>query len=260
VAQKETDHLTTIINRSSFTVLFFGLVLLLPQTWPNTLPTSANILQAVCISAVSTLGLVCYVYSLRFTPVSLAVPISSLNTFFGILTALLILNEPFHYSLLIALALIFIALRLLQKKNSLTLSTGVWLNIGAAFFWGVTFALFRLPISHLGPWLFGAILEAVVLLTALLLFLFQKKTWTWQPLLQNWRWFVLLGTLGFGGVLFFNLSTQHLPITLLSLLSVSTIFLSLLLARLWLKETVQKREWYSIALFALAVCVLKALY
>ena len=172
VAQKKTDYLTTIINRTVFTVLFFSLPLIIIKPQAAYEITYSTILQAVIISTVSCLGLICYVYSLRFTQVSLAVPISSLNAFFGVLTAIIVLSEPFHFSLLIALLLIVLALRFLQDKTTFTFSTGVWLNIGAAFFWGVTFALFRIPISTLGPWLFGFILEACVLLTTFLLFVF----------------------------------------------------------------------------------------
>ena len=260
VAQKGGNHLTTVINRSLFTVLFYSLILLIPSTHPVTAPSPTTLLQAIFISAVSSLGLICYVYSLRFTKVSLAVPISSLNAFFGVVTALLVLHEDFHYSLVIALIAIGIALSLLQEERSLGFSKGVWLNIGAAFFWGVTFALFYIPIRTLGPWLFGFVLEATVLSVAILFFCFQRERWSWQPLRQRLGWYMLLGILGVGGGAFFNLSTQYLPISLLSILGVSTIFISLLLSRLWLKEKLQQKEWISISLFALAVLLLKSAY
>jgi drug/metabolite transporter (DMT)-like permease len=260
VTQKGTNYLTTVINRSLFTVLIFSIVLLLPATHPAQAPDWKSIGLAIVISAVSSLGLLCYVYSLRFTKVSLAVPISSLNALFGVATALIVLQESFHVGLLLALALIGIALRLLQEESAWVLSKGVWLNIGAAFFWGVTFALFYIPIQTLGPWLFGFILEATVLLTAVLLFFIQGQQWSWQPLQQKLYWYVLLGLLGFGGGAFYNLATQHLPISQLSIIGVSTIFISLLLSRIWLKEKLQKREWVSIVLFALAILLLKLMY
>jgi len=260
VAQQGENHLTTIINRSLFTVLFYSLILLIPSTHPAVQPHTTSYVEAIAISAISSLGLICYVYSLRFTKVSLAVPISSLNAFFGVVTALLALNETFHFSLALALMIIGGALSLLQENRSLVFSKGVWLNVGAAFFWGVTFALFYIPISTLGPWLFGFVLEATVLVTAALLLCFQRGKWSWQPLQQRLGWYVLLGILGVGGGVFFNLSTQYLPISLLSVLGVSTIFISLLLSRLWLQEKLQQKEWVSIGLFALAVLLLKWVY
>jgi len=260
VAQKGKSHLLTVINRSLFTVLCYSLVLFFPSTHPVTPISTFSVLQAILISAVSSLGLICYVYSLRFTKESLAVPISSLNAFFGVVTALLVLHERFHFALVTALTIISIALSLLQKEHSTVLSKGVWLNIGAAFFWGVTFALFYIPITRLGPWLFGFVLEATVLSVAALLFFLQRAKWSWQPLQERIGWYVLLGILGFGGGAFFNLSTQYLPISLLSVLGVSTIFISLLLSRLWLKEKLQPKEWISTSLFALAILLLKWVY
>jgi len=135
-------------------------------------------------------------------------------------------------------------------------SKGIALNLLAAVFWGITFALFYMPIQTLGIWAFGFVLEISVLITSLLLVIARKENLNFNEFKSACKWFIALGVLGFGGVLFFNISTQYLPMSLLSLLGISTIFISLLISKFWLKEALTIKEKISVVLFVAAIVIL----
>ena len=263
--QKHLPFLTVICLRSGFTSVLFGLLVYLRCKWSNNAFNHAPVFayeQAVIISAVSAFGLLLYVFSLRFTAVSIAVPVSSISAFFSILTAVFFLHEMFTTKIAAVFLILTLGLILLENKDSQKrkyfFSNGVWLNLGAAVFWGVTFALFYIPVKKLGALRFSFVLESTVFALSLVTtrWLHQWKSITRSMFFIQLKWIMPLAILGVGGVLFYNLSLQFIPVVFVSLIGCLVPGISVLVSAIWLREKITFRKLTGIVILTAGIAAL----
>ena len=80
----------------------------------NTKASTLHYVQTVLLCMLCSLGLVFYLLSLNYSPVSISVPLSSINIF-SILTAVLILGETFRLIYFASFALAFSGILLSQS-------------------------------------------------------------------------------------------------------------------------------------------------
>lgn len=260
---KKLSYLQVIILRSFITSLLFGGLLVLNiytgvESIKITTPILlAEILKAIALSGFSYFGLFFYVKSLREEKVGIAVPVSSMSSFFGVLTATLFLKEnltlPFYVSA-IALA---IGVFLIDGKTvrSTRLTKGIRYNLIAAFFWGVSFALFVFPVKAVGVVIFSLILELTVCLCSFILFRIDEGKWSF-PIRQIDNSIFLLAILGFGGVIFYNLSLLYLPISMISLLSMLTPIVSVVAASMLFNERLTPKQYIGIVVIFFGLVIL----
>jgi drug/metabolite transporter (DMT)-like permease len=262
--RRQMPFLSVICLRSAMSSAFFGLIICFLHKSGADAPghvSAFRYVQAIVISLVSSVGLLLYVFSLRFTAVSIAVPVSSVSAFFGIATATLFLHEAFTSKILIVffvltLGLLFLEDRGLRKRY--VFSYGVWLNLGAAAFWGVTFALFYIPVTQLGALRFSFVLESTVFGMSLTTTLLgsQWKTVRLFVVLAQFKWIALLAMLGVGGVLFYNLSLQFIPVVVVSLTGCLVPGISVLVSTVWLREPITGTRLMGILLLTVGVATL----
>lgn len=242
-----------IVLRSFLTSLLFGSLFALNIATGvesinlATLALFTEILQAIALSVFSYFGLFFYVKSLHEEKVSIAVPVSSISAFFGVATAIIYLGEPLRFSFFIVLILFAVGVTFINNKpiKNFRMSKGVRYNLAAAFFWGVSFALFIFPVKALGAVLFSFILEAVVCTCSLILLRRENGVWSF-PLAQTDKYILALAVLGFGGVIFYNLSLLHLPVSSISLLSTITPALSVVIASVLFREKLTLPQYVGI--------------
>ena len=262
--QKHLPFLTVICLRSGLTSVLFGLFVYLRCNWTVNRFAHAPAFayeQAIVISLLSAFGLLLYVFSLRFTAVNIAVPVSSISAFFGILTAVFFLHEMFTTKIAAVFLIITFGVVLLDNKDSqkkFIFSNGVWLNLGAAVFWGVTFALFYIPVKKLGALRFSFVLESTVfaLSSVTTLWLHQWKTIPRSMFFIQLKWIMPLAILGVGGVLFYNLSLQFIPVVFVSLIGCLVPGISVLVSAVWLGEKITFRKLTGIVILTAGIAAL----
>lgn len=260
-----------VFYRGLITLAVFVLTFLLTRLWDvpllffvNNHPSVTDVATAIAICAGCSLGLVFYLRSLRYGPVSISVPLSSINLF-SILTAVFILGETFKYSYYAAFLLAAGGVMLLHRKSANMekgLNKGVLYSLLASFFWGVGYALFKLPAKTIGALPLAMILETCVLITA----------WVWnrmekeqkhriqkRPPATQVKHYAVLAALLVCGTLFFNFAIQRTDVLVLNLLGNTCLLTSVLLGVVVEKEKLSLKQVMGITSIILSLVVVQLL-
>lgn len=261
---KRLSFLEVIIIRSLLTSVLFWVLFaaeelgLIPQLYTKpTEPQSLTVVYSVLLCVFSFFGLYFYVKSLKAEKVGIAVPVSNISSFFGVAVAVFFLGEQVHFTFYISFLLAFAGVMLVNNKpvKSFRFTRGVHYNLLAAFFWGVSFALFVIPVKALGAVLFSAILEITVFLCSIFLFYTENKKWFF-PVYHIDKSIIALALLGFGGVIFYNLSFLYLPVSTISLLSTITPAFSVLFATILFRERLRLWQYVGVVTILLGLLLI----
>lgn len=265
---KRLNFLQVIILRSFLTaVLFAGLIVVsfitdfpepLKDDHMANVPALTEVLSAVAICGFSYFGLYFYTRSLKEEKVGIAVPVSSINSLFGVLFGILVLNEPFSYLLLVLVLAFAFAIYLIDYKpvKTFSLSNGVMYNLAAAFFWGVGFAMFVFPVKAIGVLFFSFLLETTVCIFSIALYRMQAGRWFFAlseidiPIL-------LLAVAGFGGVIFYNYSLLYLPVSMISALNALVPAVSVVISSIVLRERLRALQYVGVMIIILCLLLLE---
>lgn len=253
--QKSFGVFKIIALRSIVSVILIGSLMLYNNHYIGSID---DWLFAFLISAVSFLGLAFYNLSIKYTTVSQSVTTTSVNALFGVITSIMVYHEKLTWNLIASLLLIIIGLFFLENKKPLMKwSRGTIYALLAAFFWGTTFALFRIPAESLGSINFSFVLEITVLSCAIIMLSFQKKEkYEFAPTIKTYFTIALIGTLGFLGVIFYNMAVTLVPVSILSVMGSFTTVISIVIAHIILKERFKSFQYLGMALTITAVLVL----
>lgn len=261
---RQFTFLQVIVLRSFLTSCFFAIILaVLSFTKILVVPIASfdivDIAIAILISVFSFFGLYFFVQSLKFEKVSLAVPVSSISGVFGVLTGIVIFQELVSVKFFAACLFVLVGVNIVNVKSLSTfrLSRGVWYNLVAAFFWGVSFALFQFPVKALGAIVFSFILELTVFICSLILLRLEKSTWTFPINKITDRYILALAILGFGGIVFYNLALTYIPVTQASFLGVLTPVVSIIAASFLYKEKLTVKQYLGITLIIISLMLVK---
>lgn len=217
-----------------------------------------DLLFGIIISAISFIGLAFYNLSIKHSTVSQSVTITSISALFGVVTSAITYNEVIKWNLWLSLLIIVVGLFLLEKKKPiLHWSKGSYYAILAAFFWGTTFALFRIPSKALGEVNFSFVLEFTVLCCALVGLLFQRqKKLDYQPTIKTYLTIASIGVLGFSGVLFYNKAVTLVEVSTLSVMGTFTPVISIIVSHILLKEKFKPIQYAGMGLTVVALLLL----
>lgn len=257
--QKKQHFIHVIILRSVVTVILFGITTFFFQL--NKSYLIKDLIVAVFISLFSCLGLFFYTKSLNVTTVAVAVPISAINSFFGVLVGVIIFKDNLpNLFFLIAIGLVTGLFLIESKTNSklLPLTKGTCYNLLAAVCWGITFGLFKIPVVTLGVWNFSFILElSVLLFSSCLAFTTYKRVKFQKSIItQNFKWYVVLGLLAFIAVASHNLALKYTEVSKVSMFGNLTPMISIMLSLLLFKQNISKRQIVGIVLLVVMLLLL----
>lgn len=257
--QKKQHFIHVIIFRSFVTVILFGITTFFFQL--NKSYLMKDLIVAVFISLFSCLGLFFYTKSLKVTTVAVAVPISAINSFFGVLVGVIIFKDDLpRLFFFIAIGLITGLFLIEAKTNSklLPLTKGTCYNLLAAVCWGITFGLFKIPVEKLGVWNFSFILELSVLLFSSFLAFTTYKMHKFQRRIisQNFKWYLVLGLLAFIAVASHNLALKYIEVSKVSMFGNLTPLISIMLSLLLFKQTISKRQIIGIIILVVMLLLL----
>ena len=269
-AQRTMGFAQLVFYRGLITTAAFGLTWLVLLQWDD-LPASLiqpsaagmDFLQTALLCFVCSLGLIFYLMSLRFTAVSIAVPLSSINIF-SVLTAVVALGEVFKWVHLISLVLVVVGISLVQsfrfKRGGVLWNRGATYAMAAAFFWGITYSLFRYPAAWIGAIPLSFVLELCVTCSAFVWMQFSVKdrqtasSGTERGVVRH---FFILALLLLGGTLFYNLAVQRVPILVLNITGSFTVTVSVLCGALFYKERLKPDQVVGILLLISSLLVVQ---
>lgn len=192
-AIQNVSFLQVIIARGIYTTSFFGLCYWIDgewgifQPWLGEMPDFSLVQLALSVGLCffSAFGLYFFVQALKSESVSLVAPISTINLF-GLLTAVFILGESWTFSYSLATIFIVVGILLIFYRTVEFRLIDFFLKalkggILTSFFWGVSYTLFKFPISWLGVIPFSFLLELCVTICAGMIFIFQNQEWERIP-------------------------------------------------------------------------------
>ena len=214
-------------------------------------------LQCIFICIFCSLGLVCFVSSLKHHVVGVAVSLTSVNIF-GILFATVFLHEAFEQKHAISLAIatsgvLFIGIKKTDKKYFLNFRT-IMLPFAASFFWGIGYTLFKIPLKWVGPLMMSLFIETTVLLVSFFLLLKQQKI-AQINLIKSWSsyHFYFSGLLLAIGSVFVNIALSSLSIVLINITGLLIFPVSIFMAFLFNNEIPTFKAFVGMALIILSI-------
>jgi drug/metabolite transporter (DMT)-like permease len=270
IPQKTIGLPKLVLFRSLIASVFFGCICLL--FWLN----NSNPFHLISFEARAkdygiafllclfcSFGLIMYLKSLQYSKVSISIPLTSLNVF-GVLTALLILHEPFklRYFITFPLALIGIACTQMIQNEGYTWqwSKGATFSLLASFFWGVSYALFKYSIQWIGPLPMAFLLETAVATVAFFWMLATKEAFRFSELRQAGiaKHYLILSFLLIGGTLCCNVALQRIPLMAFQFISYLQIVVAVAFDILVFKEKPTAFESIGVLLILFSVMISQA--
>lgn len=253
--QKRLPVFKIIMLRTIVSVILFGIMALLFFERKGSV---FDWTIGFVISFTSFFGLIFYNLSLKESKVSHSVTITSISAIFSVLVSVFLYNEQLHLKLVISLLFVTSGLFFLESKKPLIQwSKGTIYAVLAAFFWGTTFALFKIPVEKIGNYNFSFVLEISVLLGATILFLSTKKNKTTHlPTISTYLTVGVIGVLGFLGVLFYNMAIVKVPVSILSVMGAFTPVISIVISHIFLKEKFTKAQYIGMTATLIGVILL----
>lgn len=257
IPQKEMGVFHIIRARSGLTTILFGVSVLIFSQFSSDV---YGWLMAIVISAVSFWGLVCYNISIKYTEVSQSITVTTASCIFGVLTSILVYNEPLTWKLFVAIASIVLGLFLIEKKSPILKWTkGTLFALLASFFWGTTFALFKIPIERIGSLNFSFSLEITVFCSSVLILLFSKQKINRKPSRKSLSTIIVLAVLGYFGVMCYNIAINLVPdVSVLAVMGSATPVVTIVLSHLFLKEKLTMLQYLGVV-FILSASLLLVL-
>lgn len=270
-AAKDDEFSRIVFFRGTITVTLFGLVWIIAKntgifatTIIHTEHEVENYLITIGICTFCSLGLVFYLLSIKTVPVSIGVALSSINIF-SIITAIIVLHEAFKNVYLISFSLAALGVWWMSAEKNKTIwlwNKGATYALLAAFFWGVSYALFKFPAKWVGAIPLSFILECCVLITAFIWNSFTATTS--EKIFSNFkliriRHYSILAALLFGGTLFFNLAIQKIDVLLLNVTGNFTLVCSAVISVIWQKEKISKMQFLGLLLILASLMLVQIL-
>ena len=206
---------------------------------------------AIIIAAISYFGLYFLNKGLEVGKVGLVVPLSSGRVLITALVGALFLGERLGYVQLLFIILIFLgvvlsSINLTDLRNSqiFDIKSGIPYAILVAFFWGVTFPLFGIPVAILGVVFFSFILETTVTTTGIAQLIIQKKkiSLTAQEFKDNYIGIGIIAILGVLASIFMNLGYGTGHVSIVTAISAASPVVSAIMGVILYKESLNVQQ------------------
>ena len=257
-----------IFYRGVITSLLFGFFLYIIAKY-NLFPillqhdsilTGYNFGPTIILCCFSGLGLYFFVKSMENGKVSLVVPLSSINIF-SILTALFILHEQWKWIYGLGFILVIAGSLMLfySAKNNDASSNNkgpIIMSLLASFFWGISYALFKIPIKQIGILPFSFVLESSITLFFLVIIKSRKQLLAINQLRSKQiKHYFILALLVVLGTLFVNLGLKDTTIFSFTILSNTGQIASILLGYFIYNERLKRNELIGVSLLFISITI-----
>tara|TARA_B100001564_G_C20568178_1_gene636997 strand:+ start:130 stop:1014 length:885 start_codon:yes stop_codon:yes gene_type:complete len=203
----------------------------------------------------SFFGLYYYTNALKIGRYGFVTPFVSTASIFSFLTALLFFNEEASIYNLSSFGLLTFGILHHQKDQlkDFRLNKEILLSIFCAFFWGVSFVLYLIPIQKFGVLNFSLILEVCVFFSAMGILIFKEKRIVPRLLSKrSMRLSVIIGVLVTGGNITAHYALENMPIIINIVVALIFEAIMITVGFKIFKEQFQIKDWALILIITLA--------
>ena len=203
----------------------------------------------------SFFGLYYYTNALKIGRYGFVTPFVSTASIFSFLTALLFFNEVVSIYNLSSFGLLTIGILHHQKDQlkDFKLNKEILLSILCAFFWGVSFVLYLVPIKKFGVLNFSLILEVCVFFSAMGILIFKEKKIVPRLLSKkSMKLSVIIGLLVTGGNITAHYALENMPIIINIVVALIFEAIMLVVGIKIFKEKFLSKDWVLIIIITLA--------
>jgi uncharacterized membrane protein len=212
-------------------------------------------LFTISICFFSFFGLYYYTNALKIGRYSFVTPFVSTASIFSFLTALLFFNEEVSIYNISSFGLLTIGILYHQKEQlkDFKVNNEILLSILCAFFWGVSFVLYLIPIKKFGVLNFSLILEVCVFFSALGVLIFKEKKLAPRLLSKrSMELSVVIGLLVTGGNITAHYALDNMPIIINIVVALIFEAIMLVVGIKIFKEKFLTKDWVLIIVITLA--------
>lgn len=218
------------------------------------------------IAAISYIALISAYQALKTGKVGVIAPITSSSSIVTILFSVTFLGESLNPAQIAAVGITVLGIVLLSIdfsdiKNSdiFRASSGVPLALVACFVWGITYALYKIPIAALGPLIAAFAIEFGSFLPTVPTNLITKTSFA-LPDRQILMQIIAIGILGATSTLFYNLgiTVSGGNVALVAAITFSNPIVSSLYGFFVYKERLSARQWIALGLTVTGIIGLSA--
>ena len=212
-------------------------------------------LFTISICFFSFFGLYYYTNALKIGRYSFVTPFVSTASIFSFLTALLFFNEEVSIYNISSFGLLTIGILYHQKEQlkDFKVNNEILLSILCAFFWGVSFVLYLIPIKKFGVLNFSLILEVCVFFSALGVLIFKEKKIAPRLLSKrSMKLSVIIGLLVTGGNITAHYALDNMPIVINIVVALIFEAIMLVVGIKIFKEKFLNKDWVLIIVITLA--------
>lgn len=203
----------------------------------------------------SFFGLYFYTNALKIGRFGFVTPFVSTASIFSFLTALLLFNEEVSIYNLSAFGLLTFGILYHQKQQlkDFKLNKEILLSLLCAFFWGVSFVLYLIPIKKFGVLNFSLILEVCVFFTSMGILIFKEKRIVPRLLSKrSMKFSVIIGVLVTGGNITAHYALENMPIIVNIVVALIFEAIMITVGFKIFKEQFQIKDWVLILIITLA--------
>ena len=212
-------------------------------------------LFTISICFFSFFGLYYYTNALKIGRYSFVTPFVSTASIFSFLTALLFFNEEVSIYNISSFGLLTIGILYHQKDQlkDFKLNKEILLSLLCAFFWGVSFVLYLIPIKKFGVLNFSLILEVCVFFSAIGILIFKEKKIVPRLLSKkSMKLSVIIGLLVTGGNITAHYALENMPIIINIVVALIFEAIMLVVGIKIFKEKFLSKDWVLIIIITLA--------
>ena len=203
----------------------------------------------------SFFGLYYYTNALKIGRYGFVTPFVSTASIFSFLTALLFFNEEVSIYNLSSFGLLTVGILYHQKDQlkDFKLNKEILLSLLCAFFWGVSFVLYLIPIKKFGVLNFSLILEVCVFLSSMGILIYKEKKLAPRLLSKrSMKLSLIIGLLVTGGNITAHYVLDNMPIIINIVVALIFEAIMLVVGIKIFKEKFLIKDWVLIIIITLA--------
>ncbi len=255
------DMKPTTINtiRPLVALCFLTVVLLLSGDAEQILDLSLKELSYILLATLFGLviGDLLYLFSLKAIGIARAYPVSNTYPIFTLVLAPLFLEETISAKLIVGAVMIVAAIFLLSEKRfDLEIRKGIFLAVGASFFWATSMTIMKVAMSSISPLVFST-LRMAIFASFLLFYTVKYEKIEFFHITKSWGIVALGGIFDLGiGILLFLTALKHIDVSKASPLNGTAPIFAVMFALLLTNEKITVRILLGVVLSFLGVLVI----
>ncbi|TAK95878.1 DMT family transporter [Patescibacteria group bacterium] len=234
-------------------LLFILLVFVFPEG-----VTLRGILVAVAVAIFAYFPMMLFYKGMHYGKVGVITPIANSSALITTLLAVIFLGERLNAwqwtsGLSVVAGVILISLNFRDLKNSqLTkLTSGVPFALAACIGWGVTFFLFKFPVSLVGPIMTSFIVEVVMLLMCAVQMWQAKETFALPG--GFGKYIISMAIFSFIATLAYNYGIKSTAVSIVIMLYMANPLVAMIYANLAYKERLSVQQYISVGLIVMGL-------